>query len=59
MKGYRLTTLGKIVLFSLLFLIVLSTAYTVKAFKYKKGTANIPGNASAYIIPTADRKSVV
>lgn len=53
MKGYRLTTLGKIVLFSLLFLIVLSTAYTVKAFKYKKGNANIPGNASAYIIPTA------
>lgn len=34
MKGYRLTTLGKVVLFSFLVLLILSTAYTIKAFIY-------------------------
>lgn len=54
MRGYRLTTLGKVVLFSLLFLITLSTAYTVKALKYKKGdnTSNIASNGNASIAQT-------
>lgn len=37
MRGYRLTTLGKVVLFLFLFLFILSTVYTVKAFIYPKG----------------------
>lgn len=55
MRGYRLTTLGKVVLFSLLFLFTLSTAYTVKAFKYKKGNNNsldITSNNTAPITQT-------
>lgn len=35
MKGYRLTTLGKVVLFSFLVLLILSTTYTIKAFIYR------------------------
>lgn len=58
MKGYRLTTLGKVVIFSLLFLIVLSTAYTVKAFKYRKGNTVSLGNASASIVPITQNNSV-
>lgn len=54
MRGYRLTTLGKVVLFSLLFLFTLSTAYTVKAFKYKKGnnSLDITSNNTAPITQT-------
>jgi hypothetical protein len=40
MRGYRLTTLGKVVLFSLFFLIILSTVYTVKAIIYHNVKSN-------------------
>lgn len=40
MRGYRLTTLGKVVVFSLFLLIILSTAYTVKAFIYHRTNSN-------------------
>lgn len=46
MRGYRLTKLGKVVLFSLLFLFILSTAYTVKAIIYKLDNNNGMDSAS-------------
>lgn len=57
MKGYRLTTLGKVVLFSFLFLLVSSTVYTIKAFMYRldNSTSNI---ASHNITPGAKENRV-
>lgn len=58
MRGYRLTTLGKVVLFSLLFLIVLSTAYTVKAFKYKLDNGNSLNITTKSIVPITQSNKI-
>ncbi|MDF2672271.1 MAG: hypothetical protein K0R09_536 [Clostridiales bacterium] len=52
MRGYRLTTLGKVVLFSFLFLLILSTAYTVKAFIYRNGNNNLHITSSKSVFKT-------
>lgn len=50
MRGYRLTTLGKVVLFSLLLLLILSTTYTVKALMNHQDNNN-SGTAPNNIMP--------
>lgn len=57
MRGYRLTTLGKVVLFLFLILLFLSTAYTVKLFKYRLSNSNL-NVTSDNIVPTAQEKQI-
>ena len=57
MRGYRLTTLGKVVLFSLFFLIMLSTAYTVKAYRQANSNNNL-SITSNKVVPTTQKNQI-
>lgn len=59
MRGYRLTSLGKVVVFLFIFLSILSTAYTVKAFIYRQGNGNNNINiTSSKAVPASSNKQI-
>lgn len=58
MRGYRLTTLGRVVVFSIFFLIILSTLYTVKALIYHKAKNNNLIVSSNNTVPAAQNSQI-